>query len=46
MCCWFTAVTKGIRLKPAGCQEEWDLASLNQWGEACLMLHKDAPFKA
>ncbi len=35
----------GIRLKPAGSSEEWDLASQNQWGESCLMLDKDAPFK-
>jgi hypothetical protein len=35
----------GIRLKPAGSSEEWDLASQNQWGEPCLMLDKDAPFK-
>lgn len=37
---------QGIRLRPAGCQEAWDLASQNQWGEACLMLHKDAPSRA
>ena len=35
----------GIRLKLAESGEEWDLASHNQWGEACLMLHKDAPTK-
>ena len=33
----------GIRLKTPDCIEEWDLASPNQWGEACLMLDKDAP---
>ena len=33
----------GIRLKPAGLQEDWDLASASQWGEACLLLDKDAP---
>ena len=33
----------GIRLKPAELEEEWNLASPNQWGEACLMLSKDAP---
>ena len=36
---------QGIRLKPANNGEEWDLASENQWGEACLLLDKDAPFK-
>ena len=33
----------GIRLKTPDCIEEWDLASRNQWGEACLLLDKDAP---
>ena len=33
----------GIRLKPVDCLEEWSLDSSNQWGEACLMLDKDAP---
>ena len=32
---------EGIRLKPAGCEERWDLDSPNQWGEACLLLDKD-----
>ena len=36
---------QGIRLKPANNGEGWDLASENQWGEACLLLDKDAPFK-
>ena len=36
---------QGIRLKPLDSSEEWDLASSNQWGEACLLLHKDAPFE-
>ena len=36
---------QGIRLKSADSDEEWDLASENQWGEPCLMLDKDAPFK-
>ena len=36
---------QGIRLKPLDSSEEWDLASSTQWGEACLMLHKDAPFE-
>ena len=30
----------GIRLKPADCAEEWDLASARQWGEACLLLDR------
>lgn len=34
----------GIRLKPLGSGEGWDLASGDQWGEACLLLGKDAPF--
>ena len=33
----------GIRLKPAGSLEDWDLANGNQWGEPCLMLGKDTP---
>ena len=33
---------QGIRLKPLESSEEWDLASTNQWGEACLLLDKDA----
>ena len=36
---------EGIRLKPDDCQEAWDLASVNQWGEACLLLDKDAATK-
>ena len=36
---------QGIRLKRADCGEEWDLASPNQWGEACLLLDKNAPFE-
>ena len=35
----------GIRLKPVGCPEDWDLTSGNQWGEPCLMLGKDAPIE-
>ena len=34
---------QGIRLKPAESDEEWDLGSSGQWGEACLMLSKDTP---
>ena len=36
----------GIRLKTTDCFEDWSLASKNQWGEACLMLDKDAPYEA
>jgi hypothetical protein len=35
----------GIRLKPTDCQEEWDLASSNQWGEPCLMLDRSTPLE-
>lgn len=35
---------QGIRLKGADCIENWDLTSPNQWGEACLLLDKSAPF--
>ena len=33
----------GIRLKPAGSIEDWDLVNSDQWGEPCLMLGKDTP---
>ena len=33
----------GIRLKPAGSEEDWSLTNSNQWGEPCLMLGKDTP---
>ena len=36
---------QGIRLKPAESDEGWNLASVNQWGDACLMLSRDAPTK-
>ena len=36
---------RGIRLKPDDCTDDWDLASPNQWGEACLLLDKDALFE-
>ena len=32
---------EGIRLKPADCQEGWDLTSPRQWGEACLLLDRN-----
>jgi hypothetical protein len=35
----------GIRLKPIGCPEEWDLASPSQWGEPCLMLDRSTPLE-
>jgi hypothetical protein len=28
----------GIRLKPIGLEENWDLGSPNQWGEPFLLL--------
>lgn len=31
----------GIRLKDINCQEPWDLESINQWGEPCLLLDND-----
>jgi hypothetical protein len=33
---------EGVRLKPAGSTEPWNLASPNQWGEPCLLLDKEA----
>ena len=33
--------SEGIRLRPAGSGDEWDLNDPAQWGEACLMLGKD-----
>ncbi len=33
---------QGVRLKPAGSPEPWDLHSPQQWGEPCLLLDKDA----
>ena len=32
----------GVRLRPVGYDGEWDLLAGGQWGEACLMLDKDA----
>ena len=32
----------GIRLRPAGSAEPWDLTNSSQWGEPCLMLAKEA----
>lgn len=32
---------EGIRLKPAGNKEPWDLNSPDQWGEPCLLLDPD-----
>ena len=34
---------EGIRLKPSGSTDSWDLSSNQQWGEACLMLGNDTP---
>ena len=36
----------GIRLRPEGEREEWDLTRGSQWGEPCLMLGKDTPVKS
>jgi hypothetical protein len=33
----------GIRLQPLEAAGDWDLSNPDQWGEACLMLDKDAP---
>ena len=33
----------GIRLRPVDSQGEWDPATVEQWGEPCLMLGMDAP---
>ena len=33
---------EGLRLRAAGVTGGWDLADSGQWGEACLMLDKDA----
>ena len=33
---------EGLRLRPFGTSGEWDLGASGQWGEACLMLDKDA----
>ena len=34
---------EGLRLQPAAAGGEWSLEDAGQWGEACLMLHKDTP---
>ena len=34
---------EGLRLRPVGAVREWDVEDGSQWGEACLMLGKDAP---
>ncbi|MFQ6027053.1 MAG: hypothetical protein ACE5Q6_06135 [Dehalococcoidia bacterium] len=31
----------GIRLRPAGSSDRWDVGSGDQWGEPCLMLGQD-----
>ncbi len=33
---------EGVRLRPVDAHGDWDLADRGQWGEACLMLGKDA----
>lgn len=34
---------EGVRLRPADADGGWDLDDTGQWGEACLMLSRDAP---
>ena len=34
---------EGLRLRGACTAADWDLSASEQWGEACLMLGKDAP---
>jgi hypothetical protein len=36
---------EGIRLKPTGRQENWEVGNPNQWGEACLLLDKETAVK-
>lgn len=36
--------TQGIRLKDMYNEEPWDLGSLRQWGEPCLLLDRDVDF--
>ena len=36
---------QGIRLKSIDCLEQWNLGSSNQWGEPCLMLGNDTPYR-
>ena len=36
---------EGIRLKPDGNSENWDLDSPHQWGEACLLLDKTVRYE-
>lgn len=31
----------GIRLRPTGSTDQWDMGDVAQWGEACLMLGQD-----
>ena len=33
--------SEGVRLRPVGSHDVWDLTDPLQWGEACLMLGKD-----
>ena len=34
---------EGLRLQPAECGDDWELANGGQWGEACLMLAEGTP---
>ena len=36
---------EGLRLRSVESAGDWDLSAAGQWGEACLMLGKDAPTK-
>ena len=33
----------GLRLRPANSSPRWNLTDTRQWGEPCLMLHRDTP---
>ena len=37
---------EGIRLRPTGSSEPWDLNSGNQWGEPCLLLDLDVRYSS
>ena len=37
---------EGIRLRPAGSSDPWDLNSADQWGEPCLLLDLNAKYES
>lgn len=37
---------EGIRLRPAGSNDQWSLDASDQWGEPCLLLDLDAQFES